>query len=322
VHNYGHGGSGWSLSWGSAAAALDLALAGRDPSRIQLAVIGCGALGLTAAIAAQRAGARVTIYAKERPPHVRSSVATGSWTPDSRCALTRELTSAFAAQWEQMTRLSWRTYTGMLSAPNAPIQFHDRYTLSDLPPEEALDKLHTDDPIGFAYLLPRVPDLAPPPEDLGPGQHPFPHRWARRNSQMIFNITAYSEQLLADFEATGGKLVTREFHTPADLALLPERVIIHATGYGARSLFGDTSITPVRGQIAWLPAQPEIDYALQFDNLNIVARGDGIVVQSSEQGEATGFDNDSEVPNEGEAQRGVAQLASLYDRMAAGSVIA
>ncbi len=33
VHNYGHGGSGWSLSWGSGTVALDLALAGRDPSQ-------------------------------------------------------------------------------------------------------------------------------------------------------------------------------------------------------------------------------------------------------------------------------------------------
>ncbi len=68
VHNYGHGGSGWSLSWGSGTVALDLALAGRDPSQTDVAVIGCGALGLTSAILAQRAGARsVTIYAKDRP---------------------------------------------------------------------------------------------------------------------------------------------------------------------------------------------------------------------------------------------------------------
>ncbi|MDQ3126201.1 MAG: D-amino-acid oxidase, partial [Pseudomonadota bacterium] len=46
VHNYGHGGSGWSLSWGSAVAARDLALEG---GQRQVAVIGCGALGLTAA---------------------------------------------------------------------------------------------------------------------------------------------------------------------------------------------------------------------------------------------------------------------------------
>src|SRR5215831_19396517 len=54
VHNYGHGGSGWSLSWGSSAVAVGKAMAS---SPREVAVIGCGAVGLTSAILAQRAGA-------------------------------------------------------------------------------------------------------------------------------------------------------------------------------------------------------------------------------------------------------------------------
>jgi D-amino-acid oxidase len=81
VHNYGHGGSGWSLSWGSSTVAVEKAMAAGERD---VAVIGCGALGLTSAILLQRSGAKVTIYAKERPPEVRSARATGSWTPDSR----------------------------------------------------------------------------------------------------------------------------------------------------------------------------------------------------------------------------------------------
>src|SRR5436309_7052809 len=65
VHNYGHGGSGWSLSWGSSAIAVTKAM---ETSPREIAVIGCGALGLTSAILAQRAGARVTIYAREQIP--------------------------------------------------------------------------------------------------------------------------------------------------------------------------------------------------------------------------------------------------------------
>ncbi len=67
VHNYGHGGSGWSLSWGAAQVASASAVTALDGSR-DLAVIGCGALGLTAAITAQRAGLRVSIYTRERAP--------------------------------------------------------------------------------------------------------------------------------------------------------------------------------------------------------------------------------------------------------------
>ena len=93
VHNYGHGGSGWSLSWGSSSIAVEKAMAAGER---EVAVIGCGALGLTSAILLQRAGAKVTIYAKERPPEVRSARATGSWTPDSRIALDQRRVARFS----------------------------------------------------------------------------------------------------------------------------------------------------------------------------------------------------------------------------------
>ncbi|HYK17750.1 MAG TPA: FAD-dependent oxidoreductase, partial [Bryobacteraceae bacterium] len=107
VHNYGHGGSGWSLSWGSSSVAVEKALAGGERD---VAVIGCGALGLTSATLLQRAGAKVTIYAKDRPPDVRSSRATGSFTPDSRIALASAVSPDFPALWEKMCRYSFHMY--------------------------------------------------------------------------------------------------------------------------------------------------------------------------------------------------------------------
>ena len=41
-------------------------------------------------------------------------------------------------------------------------------------------------------------------------------------------------------------------NTPADLAVLKQKVVVNCTGYGARALWKDESIVPVRGQIAWL----------------------------------------------------------------------
>jgi glycine/D-amino acid oxidase-like deaminating enzyme len=64
VHNYGHGGSGWSLSWGSSAIAVQKAMATGERD---IAVIGCGALGLTSAILLQRAGAQVTPWVRILP---------------------------------------------------------------------------------------------------------------------------------------------------------------------------------------------------------------------------------------------------------------
>ena len=135
VHNYGHGGSGWSLSWGAADIAVTKAREAATGSR-DVAVIGCGALGLTAAIIAQRAGLRVTIFAKERPPDVRSSRATGVWSPDSRIALTSAAAPEFGAQWEAMARTSFAMYQSYLGMPGTPIEWTDPYFLSDTPPSE------------------------------------------------------------------------------------------------------------------------------------------------------------------------------------------
>ncbi|MGI4853615.1 MAG: FAD-dependent oxidoreductase [Janthinobacterium lividum] len=113
VMNYGHGGSGWSLSWGSADLAVRKAMEAA-PGQRDIAIIGAGALGLTAALTAQRMGYSVTIYAKERPPYVRSARATGSWTPDSRVALTgaaprhsRQTGKPWRAPASACTRATW-----------------------------------------------------------------------------------------------------------------------------------------------------------------------------------------------------------------------
>ena len=56
-----------------------------------------------------------------------------------------------------------------------------------------------------------------------------------------------------------------------------------------------------------------------FENLNILARRDGIVVQSQEQGEATGWNDSNETPDRAEADRGVQALAAMYARMGAAA---
>jgi hypothetical protein len=120
VHNYGHGGSGWSLSWGSSGIAVQKAMAGGERD---IAVLGCGALGLTSALLLQRAGARATIYAKELPPNVRSSLASGLWTPDSRICFEDSATPAFKQLWADMARQSFRMYQSLLGLPGNPVEF-------------------------------------------------------------------------------------------------------------------------------------------------------------------------------------------------------
>src|SRR3984957_1990053 len=309
VHNYGHGGSGWSLSWGSSAIAVEKAMAagGRD-----VAVIGCGALGLTSAILLQRAGAKVTIYAKERPPDVRSARATGSWTPDSRIALTNSVSPDFPALWEKMCRTSFHTYESYLGMAGNPVEYTDRYSLSDGDSPEGPPLSNA---VEFARYQDRVRDITPHSHELPPGTHPFPTRFARRGSSLTFNIAGYSRQLVNDFLVEGGKIERTEFHTPSELSQLPQKVIINSTGYGARALWKDESIVPVRGQIAWLIPQPEVNYGVSYKNVHILARRDGIVVQDVGIGEMDGYNDTNEVPDRAAAESAVQTVAELYARM-------
>lgn len=308
VHNYGHGGSGWSLSWGSGMIAVRTALAGGETD---IAVIGCGALGLTAATLAQRAGARVTIYAKDRLPDSRSARATGVWSPDSRIALAAAVGPEFPAAWEDMARRSFRMHQSYLGLADAPVEWTDRYILSDGPPTGP-----GDDPMGFAHYGGRIRDLTPPSERLAPGSHPFPVRFARRASLPMFNINAYGRVLMGDFIQGGGRIETVEFHTPADLAALKQKVVIDCTGYGARALWNDESVVPVRGQIAWLIPQPEVTYGLVYRGVGVVSRRDGLVVQMHGPDESFGHGDDSEAPDPAEAEAAVAAIAPLFPKRA------
>jgi glycine/D-amino acid oxidase-like deaminating enzyme len=310
VHNYGHGGSGWSLSWGSGTLAVRKAMA-NSPRRI--AVIGCGALGLTSAILAQEAGAEVTIYAKELLSDTRSARATGTWTPDSRIALTSAASPEFAAQWEEMARISFHRYRRYLGLPGNPVEWFDRYTLSDLPPEQQQTGV-AEDPLGFSSYSERIRDLMPRGEQLAEGSTPFPVRYVRRNSQMKFNIADYGHTLLGDFHAAGGKFVRAEFATLSDVARLKESVVINCTGYGARALCKDESVVPVRGQIGWLIPQPEVTYGLFYDGVSMLARRDGIVVQVLEGGDMRGYNDTHETVDRSESEDAVKVLAQLYSR--------
>jgi hypothetical protein len=137
-------------------------------------------------------------------------------------------------------------------------------------------------------------------------------RYLQRNTQMMFNLPAYTRMLLADFHTNGGRIDIREFHSPADFAPLPEKTLINATGFGARALFGDQSITPVRGQLARMIPDPGVNYGLYYRHVSFVPRRDGLVFQVTGEDEYYGFDNDATAPDRAEAELAVNTIAGLF----------
>ena len=288
VHNYGHGGSGWSLSWGSGTITVGKAM---ERSPREVAVIGCGALGLTSAILAQRAGAQVTIYARDLLPQARSARATGAWTPDSRVALTKDAGPQFAALWETMARTSFKTYRRYLGLPGTPVEWIDRYNVFDSDPQSESEAEARPTLSGFAHYADRISDLTPEAERLPPGATPFIAPYVSRGSTLMFNVADYGHTLMSDFFLPAGVPVPTvpSSTVPPGSSTLLEKVVINCPGYGARALWNDTTVTPVRGQIGWLIPQPELTYGVFYRDVNVLPRRDGIVVQALEGGDMKGY---------------------------------
>jgi D-amino-acid oxidase len=259
VHDYGHGGAGVTLSWGTADLAADLVRESGKTS-VAVAVLGCGAVGLAAARVLQRRGFAVTIYAKELPPGTTSSVAGASWYPAfvaDRALRTPEWT----AQFERAARTAHREFQGLVG-DDYGVRWREEYFVADQPDQELGDwGMH---------------DLFPQRRTLSAAESPFAARHVTVDNLMFIEPPVYLRALMRDFELAGGRIVVRAFVGPSELAALPESVVVNCTGLGARELFGDTELTPIKGQLTVLLPQPEVDYAVLTPDLYMFPRRDGI----------------------------------------------
>ena len=69
----------------------------------------------------------------------------------------------------------------------------------------------------------------------------------------------------------------KEFKSREEVTRVPEPVIFNCTGLGARALFNDEKLIPVRGQLEILLPQPEVDYCYLGPGY-MFPRSDGIVL--------------------------------------------
>lgn len=307
IHNYGHGGAGMSLAWGTASLTADLAVSSQSR---RAAVLGCGVAGLTTAIELQRRGFSVAIYAASVPPNTTSNLSWASFTPSSGLS-SGVTTDAWQAQFAEASEIAYRRLQ-LLVGRGYGVSWIDSYSFrTEEPPT------HTPRANRQASAL-RMPSVV-----LGPGEHPFPAPYAIQRPTLRIEPSIYLAALVRDFRLAGGAIEIRRFDDPEQLDQLPEPVVVNCTGLGSRTLFGDETLMAVKGQLTVLVPQEEVNYSTfggipgQGTNggfpVHMLPRADGIVLGGTSERDVWTLE-----PNE-EARRQIVEAhIALYAGMRAG----
>jgi glycine/D-amino acid oxidase-like deaminating enzyme len=314
IHNYGHAGAGMSLGWGCGVMVAEMAQA---TAQRRVAVIGCGSPGLTTARELQRRGFDVTIYAKTVPPDTTSNMSLAGFTPTTALVNNERRTPAWDAQFVRAAEISYRQLQLMVSQ-NYGVYWIDSYNATDDPtPGQGGGRGG-----GGAFDGDLVPEHLRPNrnrEVLGPGEHPFPTKYAVRTPALSIEPSIYLDALVRDFQMFGGRIVIRTFDVPRDLMSLPEPIIVNCTGLGSFTLFDDKELVPIKGQLTVMVSQPEVHYRAagrtpSGGNATMNPRSDGIVV-----GNLQDPGNWSLEPDEAVRQRNVQAAIEFFDAMRAPS---
>jgi len=267
IHNYGHGGAGITLSWGTSQLAVE---EGAKTGVRDCAVLGCGVMGLSTARLLQQRGYSPVIYTKAMPPLTTSNVAGGLWEPVSLFDLPR-VTPEFRSQFAEASRLAFRRYQS-LTGDVYGVRWLPLYSLSrdgahQAPPPENPNS--------------DVEGLYPEARTLTRAEHPFDVPFAHRRQTMLIEPAIYLNALMRDFLVAGGRIVVQEFAAARDLMALCENLIFNCTGLGARTLFNDSELMPIKGQLVFLLPQPEVDYCTIGPGVYMFPRRDGVLLGGS-----------------------------------------
>lgn len=257
VHNYGYGGAGITMSWGCAARVRDMVLEHQQP-RAKVAVLGAGVMGLTAATLLREAGYDVHIYAASLH-WTTSDVAGGQFCPSFVEHLPAE-----NKKFDDILRTSFNEHCARIGQGFGVSR---RVNYSTKPTGTDFDKVPE--------------DVIPKPTEYP--SLPFSHLKVKGYGYqtLLIEPPIFLSTLRAGLSA--GDMFTRcMFENLDDISKLEEGIVVNCTGLGAKKLFSDEKMVPIKGQLVLVKPQPALNYLFSSgDGVYVFPRTDHVVVGGS-----------------------------------------
>ena len=95
---------------------------------------------------------------------------------------------------------------------------------------------------------------------------------------MMVEPSTFLRRIRSDFHLAGGKILVRNFLNRSEILSLDESVIINCTGLGAKALFDNEDLIPIKGQLLFMQPDPAIDYLT-------IGGGSGVTYMCPRKGE-------------------------------------
>ncbi|WP_224243492.1 FAD-dependent oxidoreductase [Hyalangium gracile] len=250
---------------------------------MHVVVLGGGVSGLSCGIRLREAGHTVELWARELTPHTTSDVAAAVWYPYR--AFPQERVTGWA-------RRTFEVLRELSANPEAGIQVVRGVELfTEAPPEP--------------WWAPCVPSLrATTAEEMVPG---YSHGYSFEAP--IIEMPRYLPFLMARFRELGGRLLQREVRS-LDEAWRESPVVVNCTGLGARTLVGDDSLFPIRGEVLRVAPPPVsrffFDESEERGIAYVIPRSADCILGGTAEGE-----NASLVPDSAKAQEILARCRRL-----------
>lgn len=222
VHHYGHGGSGVTVSWGTAELAVDRLDAATSVREVT--VLG-GVIGLTTAAVLLERGYEVRVVADRFLNETTSYLAGAQWAP-SWIRVREGLDSVLRRSHARFAALESDEW-GVSRRPN-----------------------YARDPSSSVFRMPK--GLFPQRQKLDRLPFPGPVRGGYVQETFLIEPPVYLPRLQHELEASGVVFERRRILHVEELETIAGDALVDCLGLGAGSLFDDGALMPVRGQLVHL----------------------------------------------------------------------